>query len=353
MRQVASPYKIAWHADKLRRFLAGERILPATVEMDITTECNAGCHNCPSTRSPSAKKLDLQLVDRLFASLQGETRGLLLSGGEPTLADTFPHTLALARRHGFDEVTIVTNGSQLHRASVQTALLQYASAVRVSIYGWNHGPSGELTAILRKIERLRSRIEQERSQLEIGVSLLTSKETVSELDAITEIVRDSGAHWIYFHPRCTGWGTGHLGLSDQSGVAEGVRQLQCLYENFEVYICPDRYTPQRVSFAEYCTSHFLLVVGADTRLYLGTETKYQPHCVVGEITVDWSTESLWSPGRLDAIRGANSATYTAVGGMHRGILYSLLIQDIKDGRASLDEAVFHARSLDLRFPHVL
>jgi len=350
---LASPLKVAWHEDKLRAYIGGRPIFPATVEMDITTECNAGCQDCPSGRSPLHEELAPELVDRLFASLEGQTRGLLLSGGEPTIAHEFPRTLAEARRRGFRDVSVVTNGSQLHRRSVQAALLEHGSAVRISLYGWEVSPSTKLAGVLTSIAKLRKQIESTASQLQIGVSLLTTSEMTHSLPDIVSTLREAGAHWLYLHPRCTGWGTGTLGLEEQRGVLEAAQKASDGLSDFELQFCSDRFGDSPLDFSRYHTANFLLVVGADGRLYLGTESKYQPQYVVGALTNTWTSEDLWTPRRSRAIDSASSTAYTPAGGRHRGILYSALIQSLLDERFSVDSVITSARNEAPRFPHVL
>ena len=118
MLEIASANKIKYHKDKLEAYLHKEKILPATLELDISTECNKSCPNCPSTTSSNPNMLNLDFIERLFARLEGETRGLLLSGGEPTLSPIFQEVLRLARKYKFIDIAIVTNGSLLDKEQV-------------------------------------------------------------------------------------------------------------------------------------------------------------------------------------------------------------------------------------------
>ena len=154
MPEIASAHKIAYHREKLEAYLRNERILPATLELDISTECNRKCPLCPSTTSPRSSTLSLGFIERLFTRLEGQTAGLLLSGGEPTLAPIFPEVLRLAREHGFVDIAVVTNGSLLDKERVAAALCEYASTIRVSVYDWTGERRADQQATLRRIEGL-------------------------------------------------------------------------------------------------------------------------------------------------------------------------------------------------------
>lgn len=355
MTNIASPLKIACHPKKLGTFLQGEHVYPISIELDITTACSYQCAHCPSVMRPSIGCLPIDKVEKLFACVAGQTRGLLLSGGEPTMASTLPDVLRLARAHGFEDVAIVSNGSRLADERVVSALLADASAIRVSLYGWEEeGPGAQLQEVLEKIEALRFRVENENSPLEIGFSVLTSSAMVPDLSRIIRTVHDAGAHWIYFHPMCKGWGAAQLSQFDQHGVQQEIEACaQSLDNGFEVMLCPDRYNVTEIQFDEYYTAHFLLVVGADGCNYLGTEVKYQPDYVIADLSQDWDDKFLWRQSRLARIRKADSRTYPSVGGRHRGILYSDLLQKLKTGQEDLVDVVRRACDADLRYPHVL
>ena len=222
---MASSYKVTYHREKLEAYLRNELIMPPTLELDITTNCNRKCELCPSTNSPRSSTLDIGFIERLFARLQGETRGLILSGGEPTLAPTFPEVLRLARVHGFSEIAIVTNGRLLDKKDVSDALCRYASAIRVSIYNWTTQDHEEVASTFERINRLRSQIDKKESTAQVGVSALTSKENADSIPAIIQRAASAGAHWIYFHPLCSRWETGTPERVDQSGVLENKQWL--------------------------------------------------------------------------------------------------------------------------------
>jgi MoaA/NifB/PqqE/SkfB family radical SAM enzyme len=82
MHEIASTFKIAGHKEKLVSYLCNESIFPVTLELDLTSECNRKCPHCPSTTTLPHYSLETNFVERLFSHLGGQTRGLLLTGGE-------------------------------------------------------------------------------------------------------------------------------------------------------------------------------------------------------------------------------------------------------------------------------
>ena len=345
--RVAGPAKVAGEAEKLAAYLRGEPIYPTTLELDLTTACTRSCPECPSTTAPVQRTLDRATLDWLLGELAGRTPGLLLTGGEPTMAPLFADTLALARRRGFQEIAVVTNGGCLDEASVLAALLAHASTIRLSLYDWA-GPLGVAATAdsLRRIAALRERIDREGSPLRIGVSALTSASRVPRLAALARAVRNAGAHWLYFHPLCRKWGQGAPELDDQDGVLGAIDAIAAEIANgFLVGTCPERYAPDELRFSGYHSAHFLLVVGADGCNYLAPEVKYQDAHIIADLSTR-PAAPLAAPAPLARIGAVHSDTYPAVGSRHRGILYSDWIERALGGETLAPAAPF-------TFPRIL
>jgi pyruvate-formate lyase-activating enzyme len=352
--EIASAYKVAYHHDKVEAYLRGERIYPACLELDLTAACNRNCALCPSTGSLASYSLSLALIERLFAALERQTHGLLLTGGEPTMAPTFGPALAQARARGFREIAVVTNGLLLHRPAVIKALLSHVSVVRVSLYDWTARSSMGAAPIFRRIEGLRRRVEQEGSALQIGISALTTSENAAGLAAITRQAADAGAHWIYFHPTCVHWDVGAPVRVSQEGVVETIEGLKRSVGNgFRVLTCADRYKENGMEFHGYHGSHFLLVVGADGINYLGAEVKYQARYAVSDLTGAWDSRFLWDKKRLAQIRGVESAAYAPLGSRHRGALYSNVLEELIAGRQSSNHLAWAKEENAFFYPHIL
>jgi len=350
--EIASTRKIAYHRDRLEAYLRGERIFPASLELDLSTACNRHCPECPSTTSPKAHSLSMAFVRRLLGLLEGQTRGLLLSGGEPTMAPTFAPTLRLARERGFVDIVVVTNGTFLDEPQVADALLAHASAIRVSLYDWQESDGG-LLPTLHRIEALRTRIERKGSALQIGVSALTTRHNAPRLADVAAQAASAGAHWIYFHPTCIRWEVGAPTRVDQRGVLAAIDALSHEQpDGFHSYVFRERYQEMPLVFHGYHAAHLLLVIGADGINYLGAEVKYQPQHAIANLTGKWRDGFLWDAQRLAEIDAVDSRTYPALGSRHRGVLYSHWIEQLREG-APAGQQTAPGTTPGLAFPHIL
>ena len=353
MAEMASPHKVTYHKRKLKAYLDRERIFPACLELDLSTECNRHCPFCPSATGRSVSHLELGFIERLLAHLGGETRGLLLSGGEPTMAVTFPDTLRIAREHGFLEIAVVTNGDFLAEDAIAEALCTHATTIRVSLYDWTRNPEADLRGTCRRIEQLRARIERTKSPLQIGVSALTTTENASKLHEVCRAVASAGAHWIYFHPFCIRWVEGTPQRIGQRGVVEAIANLRgSVTDGFGVFTLADRYAEREIRFEGYHAAHFLLVVGADGMNYVGAEVKYQRQHILANPGQRWDANFLWHKERLARIAAVRSGTYPALGSRHRGVLYSHVIQKLFNCETpAVDDE--QAEETSYLYPHIL
>ena len=354
MLQIASRYKVAWHSSKIEAYLGGADILPACLELDLTAACNRNCPLCPSTTSQSTYALDIHFIEWLLSMLEGQTRGLLLTGGEPTMAPTFGRTLDLARQRGFIDVAVVTNGTLLGQEEVAASLLAHASTIRISLYDWTAESSVENMPVFQLMENLRRRVDRTGSRLQIGVSVLTSQENAAGLSDIARRVGSAGAHWIYFHPLCIRWDVGAPARVAQRGVLTALEDLKrSQKDGLQVFSFPERYVESEIEFRGYHAAHFLLVIGADGLNYLGAEVKYHRQHAISDVAGHRHPRFLWTDERLAHIRSVESRTYPPLRSRHRGVLYSDLIERlIREGTGNT-EKMLSVPGDGFAFPHIL
>jgi len=321
--------KILWHEERVTDFLAGRPVFPVTLEMGLTTRCNRSCPDCPSSGGRAGIDLSLPLAERLLSLLEGETRGLILTGGEPTLHPDFGTILHTARKRGFIDRVVISNGSILDQEEISRPLLEAASAVRISLHGWTDRSLSVLEPTLKRIENLRDRIERSGSGLQIGVAVLTGNAAPETIGRLIDRSRKYGAHWLYLHPFCLRTPAGKARKSQPESWSERLREWQKNTPGFPIYSIPERFSGDPVEFAGYRAAHFILVAAADGKTYLSSETKFDPRYELDDIAACRDIDFLWERERLDRIGAVRSASYPAGGGRHRGVLYSALLDTLR------------------------
>jgi hypothetical protein len=345
---------VAIHRERIEAYLRGETIYPVTIELDLTQHCTRSCPACPYAAARSAGlTLGLPFLDRLFSILGKNTPGLVLSGGEPTSVPHFSETLDLAKAKGFKEVAVISNGSMLHLSEVQDALLKHATSIRVSLYDWQEGDSAYFKETLTNIRNLRSRIDNEGSNLEIGASLLTRTEWNQKYSHAGMAALNAGVHWIYFHPFCIGWDKKRPLQADQSGVLDAIEEFQKQAPpNANIQVPLERYSPAPLNFSKLHGGHFLIQVGADGCNYAGPECKYDKDYLLLDLNRYMENDFLWHPHRLEKLAGINSNNYRPIGTKHRPPIFSDYIEKLRNNIMN-DKSLQHEKLPEFSYPEII
>lgn len=339
--KIFTPSKVSSEAKKIQSYLNGERFFPTTIEVDLTQLCSRSCPGCPYgvSRKPGLT-LQLPFLDRLFSILGPNTPGVVFSGGESTIVPHFSETLALARKKGFKEIAIISNGENIHIPKVQDALMEHATAIRISMYDWQERDTESFTNTLKKIDSLRNRIEKENSKLEIGASILTRTDLNYRYESVGLQALNSGINWLYFHPYCIDWNEAYPKQADQTGVLEAIEKLkEVAPKNSNIQVPYERYSDKPLYFEKLHGSHFLIQIGADGVNYAGPECKYEKDAELLNLNEYMEEDFLWHPQRINRLNAINSSNYRFIGTKHRPVMFSDYIQGIIDGKndISLDE----------------
>ncbi|MBS4058969.1 MAG: radical SAM protein, partial [Bacteroidetes bacterium] len=354
--KIFSPSKVATDHEKIEAYIKGDRIYPTTIEMDLTQLCTRSCPGCPySVSRRPGLTLQLPFLDRLFSILGPHTPGIVLSGGEATLVPHFPETVALAKKKGFQQIAVISNGGNIHQEKVIYALLENVTAIRVSMYDWQEKEAVYFTASLKKIENLRNYIEKEGSPLEIGASILTRKEWNHRYKSVGLRALSAGIDWLYFHPYCVDWDKGFPVQADQAGVLEAISDLQKYapkYANIQVPY--ERYSEAPLYFEKLHGSHFLIQVGADGINYAGPECKYEKETALLNLNDYMEDDFLWHPQRLKMLDELNSDNYRFIGTKHRPVIFSDHLQKvIKSAGNEKEKGKFEEPPDNFSYPNII
>lgn len=88
--------------------------------IDLTNRCNFNCNFCYANIMKSGYLIEpsLEEIDRImefFRSKPIPPPAIMFTGGEPTVRKDFPEICALAKKHGFKEIIVATNGYGFQR----------------------------------------------------------------------------------------------------------------------------------------------------------------------------------------------------------------------------------------------
>jgi organic radical activating enzyme len=328
--KVFASSKVKHDHSKIEAYLRGEHIYPTTIELDLTQRCTRSCSGCPySVARKAGLTLKMPFLDRLFGILGPQTPGIVFSGGESTIVPHFPEVLALARKRGFKEIAVISNGANIHKPRVQDALMEHGTSIRISLYDWQQNDSESFTTTLKKIDGLCNRIKKEGSALEVGAAMLTRKELNNRYEPVGRQALNAGINWLYFHPYCIDWDQNYPVQADQTGVLEALENfMQRAPEKANIQVPVERYDPRPLYFEKLHGSFFLLEVGADGVNYAGPESKYEKDTTLLDLNQYLGDDFLYHPQRVERLNHINSDNYRFIGTKHRPPMFSDYIQKL-------------------------
>ena len=116
--------KIQWYSDRVKKWEAGEKIAPITIDMALTRSCNYGCHFCyamtqENDRSVISKQ---NMFDFLEDCAEIGVRGVsIVSDGESTVSPIFVDSIVKGGELGLSMAT-GTNGFLLNEDKLEKIL---------------------------------------------------------------------------------------------------------------------------------------------------------------------------------------------------------------------------------------
>ena len=165
------------------------RTIAPVFELFLNYACQAKCafcYNPPITAELLRRELSYaQAAEALYGGARSGAKKLNLHGGEVTLRDDLPKILRLARKVGFEEVTLVTNGVRLGDARyARTLAASGLTHARLSV----HAPDAEghdaIVAVPGAFERVRRAIAHlRRLGIPIGLNFVMTRANAAKLPA--------------------------------------------------------------------------------------------------------------------------------------------------------------------------
>ena len=137
--------KIAWYKDRVDAWARGERIVPITVDMALTTACNLKCEYCYGILQENTnhiikkKHMTRFLRDCAEMGVKGVS---LVSDGESSISPCFEYSIIHGYRNGL-AMAVGTN-AYLVNPKMQETILPCLSYLRVNISAGNESRYNEI-----------------------------------------------------------------------------------------------------------------------------------------------------------------------------------------------------------------
>ena len=158
-------------------------------ELFLNYACQAKCafcYNPPITDELLRRELSFsQAAEALYAAARGGARKLNLHGGEVTLRDDLPKILRLARKVGFSEITLVTNGVRLGDMKYAKSLVAAGvTHVRMSVHAPSAALHDRIVVVPGAFDRLTKGIDHlKKLGIPVGLNFVMIRENAALLPA--------------------------------------------------------------------------------------------------------------------------------------------------------------------------
>ena len=213
-------------------------------EIQLGHLCNNRCVFCSSGQLTEMKLARPVPYEQIATALKearaaGASR-LVFLGGEPTLHKRFIDACALAKKLGFEEIVIFTNGVRLPTPGFVEAIIALGHFTwRISIQGGNEAAHVAVTKRKRSFQRIVDGIAKLRSyDQRVTTNICVNAESYRSLPDFPELVETYGISQLHLdivRPASTGMRTQQYLTSIITRYTEMVPYYREMLEGFEAY----------------------------------------------------------------------------------------------------------------------
>jgi len=219
-RIILDGHKLAWHADRVKAWLAGERIAPITIDCALTRRCSYKCTYCYGMlQANDEKRMTLDVITRFLddAAEIGVKAISFVSDGESTCS---PHLYdAILRGHSNGlSMALGTNGYLLKDERLEDILpaLTYLrfniSAADPARYAGIHGCPEQCFHKVMTTIRQAVRIKRERSlPVTLGLQMVLLPEFEDQIIPLAKLGAELGVDYLVIK-HCSDDEHGSLGV---------------------------------------------------------------------------------------------------------------------------------------------
>ncbi len=201
---ILDGHKINWHPQRLKAWLAGERIAPITIDCALTRQCTYRCRYCYSRLQVNdEKKMTREVIFRFLDDVAeiGVKAISLVSDGESTCSPYFYDAILKGHQNGLD-MAVGTNGYLLQAERLEEILpaLTYlrfnVSAAEPVRYAQIHGcPPGcfdQVCQIIRQAVKIK---KTKRLKVTLGLQMVFLPDFIDQLKPLIKLGQELGVDY--------------------------------------------------------------------------------------------------------------------------------------------------------------
>jgi MoaA/NifB/PqqE/SkfB family radical SAM enzyme len=179
--------------------------------LELTGRCNLECVHCYADSHPGLPLDDGMREEDWVGALDEaaalDCRRVQFIGGEPTLHPALPRLIAHARRAGYREVAVFTNGTRFTDA-LKSVFVEHHVSLAFSIYGSSGAVHDRVTLRSGSFDRTAAAM---RWALEAGLpvraGVISMEENAEDAELVRRLLRDAGIPVHLDHLRGMGRGS--------------------------------------------------------------------------------------------------------------------------------------------------
>lgn len=202
---VLDGHKLAWHGDRVKAWLRGEKIAPITIDCALTRACNYKCTYCYGQLQENERKSMTQ--EAIFHFLDdaaeiGVKAVSFVSDGESTCSPHLLTSILRGKQNGLD-MALGTNGALLNQDMIEKTLgsMTYMrfniSAADKSRYCEIHGcKEKDYNKVMENI-RTAVRVKKENNlETSLGLQMVLMPEFADQVLPLSKLGKDLGVDYL-------------------------------------------------------------------------------------------------------------------------------------------------------------
>jgi radical SAM protein with 4Fe4S-binding SPASM domain len=212
-------------------------LMPTTVELDITNDCNFRCIHCSRDAKPRKKDYagdelsTKELMDVIDECAKIGVPELIMMGGEPLYHSDFFKLVQHSKEKGIRDVRTSTNAWNINEGTAKE-LSKYFNNIQISVHGASSSTHDSIVNKKGAFDQAKQATELlKKYNLKVQVSFTVMRENVDDISKMPYLVKEWGGDYLRFI-RLNKQGRGALlkGWNDEE-VEQIGKEIKRIYDN--------------------------------------------------------------------------------------------------------------------------